>query len=353
MYKVKPARVAIGVVLGSLFPVAFAAATGLWGPVWVIATFVATLCALIADLVVVWPFYGKLRAAGQLRMWWFVLLGAVLVVVPYFLILFPLSVFQGENSSFYAYGATLISRGSPTPKGWLLFAVIQPMQIMPAGAAGGLIGWIIAFGFCLEPSRFVHAHNGDEGTKTKPIEFAITTVVCVAVAVGLLKGSIYFSNPSNIITPDPRRELSAEEQLSHDLRSRDPETRDRALEVLYADAAMGDLSVQKRLARFWWSGHEPYRGERNSNAVQWDLISLACSRESHDEHRLASNAWQSRHHTVDAYHRFHALPVHRQVGILRARHWFEENLPSGTLEQCDLREIDRYEDRLNAELASD
>jgi hypothetical protein len=212
MYEVKPARVAIGVILGSLFPVVFAAVTGLWGPVWAIAMIVATLCALIADVLVVWPLYGRLRAAGQLRMWWFVLLGAVLVVVPYFLILFPLNVFQGENSSSYAYGATLISRGSPTPKGWLLFAVIQPMQIIPAGAAGGLIGWIVAFGFCLEPRRCVDANKENEGTKTNAIEFALFTVVCVAVAVALLKGSSYFANPSNIITPDTRQSKSRSQQ---------------------------------------------------------------------------------------------------------------------------------------------
>ena len=102
-----------------------------------------SIIALPLVVCLVLPLYVVLRLRQQLRIWWAVLLGASLAVLPDLLI--SLSGL-GSNFSLYAHGHQLITNGSFTSEGLYHFFVWRPTLFLPYGAIGGLVSWLILFG---------------------------------------------------------------------------------------------------------------------------------------------------------------------------------------------------------------
>lgn len=151
LYEIDTRRVVTGVIAGEgSLVLGFAA---LSGSAFNLVLLVGAGLALLVAVLFLWPAYKLLKAGGQLKIWWVLLLGAVVfALLPYVSRLF-FGTDYNEGSSYYSNGVSLIENGRLTIEGWLTLYVTGPMYLMPFGALAAFIGWIVAFGFCLEPAK--------------------------------------------------------------------------------------------------------------------------------------------------------------------------------------------------------
>ena len=128
-------RVVLGFIAAVGVPFAWIVAN--WGSAWYAFFFVffAIVPVMIAFLA-----YQYLKYRGQLRIWWIVLVGAVVTMLP------TLLAAASSLSPFINLGGAAVPSFELTPSQlWGLF-VMGPLQYGLYGAVGGLVGWLVAYG---------------------------------------------------------------------------------------------------------------------------------------------------------------------------------------------------------------
>lgn len=115
---------AVAVLMGTAFP---------------LVLLVAPFYAVVLGLVVVLPAYLLLDRLGQLRPWWSALLGSLLTVFTAWLTI------PAIGQSDYEFLIMRRDLQQQLELDWLLIGLVV------FGAAGGVVGWLVAYGRRLKP----------------------------------------------------------------------------------------------------------------------------------------------------------------------------------------------------------
>ena len=141
-------RANLGMVVGSF--VAVASISLFAGRDFLVILIPGLLLATVVYYLFLVPMYFKLRAAGRLKIWWALLLGAVASCLPGLILIIHLTLNLG-TSTVFSRGALLIDRGWLTGAGFYQFFIADLLMFIPPGIVGALAGWLVAFGFCIQP----------------------------------------------------------------------------------------------------------------------------------------------------------------------------------------------------------
>ena len=141
-------RDAWGMTIGML--VAAAAFAAWTGPLWPFVLIGALICIPFLGLFAVRPAYLHLKRRGQLRIWWAVFVGVVVVNLPNLLYALPTALFS-SGSYESLNGEVLVDFHGITAAGLYHYLVKPALYLSPFGALGAVIAWLLAFGFRWKP----------------------------------------------------------------------------------------------------------------------------------------------------------------------------------------------------------
>jgi hypothetical protein len=134
--------VRLGFLAGFAVPLFFI--TALSNPsVWILVLLVGAVLAIV-PLALAVIVYEVLKSQARLRLWWAVLVGAVLCPLP--VVAINLMAIGPNGSQTLAAGEWVLVHGQYTPAGIWHYFIVQPAMYGLAGALGGIVGWLIAFG---------------------------------------------------------------------------------------------------------------------------------------------------------------------------------------------------------------
>ena len=146
-YDIKTWRLALGLAVGSAIPVcAYAVLTG---PLWPITLVVGAGLAAVLVFVLGLPIYVFLSRRRVLNVFLAIILGGLLTTLPNLLMRLP----SGGLQTLVVGNTTLVEGGRLTAEGWRNLLVDIPLVFFPMGAVGGLVAWLIAVGFRVNPLR--------------------------------------------------------------------------------------------------------------------------------------------------------------------------------------------------------